>query len=77
MSILASMFTGWLELITLVANGLVVPPSELGLANGVFGSARQVGGSIAGKGVNQYLEMNTMLTQFSKHLRCHLFKPNF
>lgn len=46
---LAGFFTGWLEIVCLVANGLVNKPSDLGLANGFLGSVRQTAGVIAGK----------------------------
>ncbi|KIW01794.1 uncharacterized protein PV09_06966, partial [Verruconis gallopava] len=44
---ISGFFTGWLELICLVANGLVVQSSDLGLANGFLGSIKQIAGSVA------------------------------
>jgi len=46
-TILAGFFTGWLELVVLVANGLVNLPQDLGLANGFLGSVRNTAGTIS------------------------------
>ncbi|KAK4936926.1 hypothetical protein LTR10_022304 [Elasticomyces elasticus] len=47
LTILAGFFTGWMELIVLVMNGLVHQPRDLGLANGFLGSVRNTVGVVS------------------------------
>ncbi|KAL1889494.1 hypothetical protein Sste5346_008872 [Sporothrix stenoceras] len=44
---LAGFSSGWMDVITLVANGLVTDPADLGLANGFMGSVKQTIGAIS------------------------------
>ncbi|CAK7207711.1 hypothetical protein SEUCBS139899_010522 [Sporothrix eucalyptigena] len=44
---MAGFFSGWLDIVTSVANGLVNEPGDLGLANGFLGSMKQLVGTIA------------------------------
>ncbi|KAK4551910.1 hypothetical protein LTR86_010811 [Recurvomyces mirabilis] len=44
---LAGLAVGWIELITIVTVGLVAPPNDIGVAQGLFSSVRQVFGIIA------------------------------
>ncbi|CAK7210129.1 hypothetical protein SBRCBS47491_000666 [Sporothrix bragantina] len=46
-TVLAGFFSGWLDVICLVANGLVNHPGDLGLANGFIGSIKQVVGTVS------------------------------
>ncbi|KAI1618842.1 siderophore iron transporter [Exophiala viscosa] len=47
LTLLAGFFTGWMELIVLVMNGLVHQPRDLGLANGFLGSVRNTVGVVS------------------------------
>ncbi|CAK7201513.1 hypothetical protein SEUCBS139899_004219 [Sporothrix eucalyptigena] len=44
---MAGFFSGWLDIVASVANGLVTEPGDLGLANGFLGSMKQLIGTIA------------------------------
>ncbi|CAK7238488.1 hypothetical protein SEUCBS140593_010739 [Sporothrix eucalyptigena] len=46
-TVMAGFFSGWLDIICLVANGLVNHPGDLGLANGFVGSIKQVVGTVS------------------------------
>ncbi|KAF9886358.1 hypothetical protein FE257_011503 [Aspergillus nanangensis] len=46
-TIIAGIFVGWLELVTLVVAGLIVPPNDIGVAQGFYASTRAVGGTIS------------------------------
>jgi hypothetical protein len=44
---LAGLSIGWMQLLVLVSCGLVPPAKDIGLAQGFFGSCRNICGSIA------------------------------
>lgn len=44
---LAGFSSGWMDVICLVANGLVTDPADLGLANGFMGSVKQTIGAVS------------------------------
>jgi sugar phosphate permease len=46
---LAGLSIGWMQLLVLVSCGLVPPAKDIGLAQGFFGSCRNICGSIASK----------------------------
>ncbi|OAA63312.1 siderophore iron transporter [Niveomyces insectorum RCEF 264] len=46
-STLAGFFSGWLDVIATVGNGLLNEPGDLGLANGFLGSMRQLIGAVS------------------------------
>lgn len=49
MTFLVGIFVGWVELIAIVAVGLVIPPENMGSGQAFFASTRAVSGSIASK----------------------------
>ena len=53
---MAGFFSGWLDIVTSVANGLVNEPGDLGLANGFLGSMKQLVGTIS---VSVYISILT------------------
>lgn len=53
-TIVNGLFIGWVELVTIVMAGLVVPPERIGVAQAFFGSTRAVSGTIASEYCSQY-----------------------
>lgn len=49
MTVLVGIFVGWIELIAIVAAGLVIPPENIGAGQAFFASSRAVSGTIASK----------------------------
>lgn len=47
--LIASMFVGWVELLSMLEIGLVTPAADIGIGQGFFGSCRNIGGTIASK----------------------------
>lgn len=54
-TIMTGFFVGWCELVAIVIAGLVVPPEEIGVAQGFFGSTRAITGTVAGKQPHFYI----------------------